>query len=535
MAISNHVRQQVSPDELSLRQRQILELLQAGKVNKEIASELGISLGTVKQHVVVLFKRLNVKNRAMAVSRGMESRSASHDESRSQVIDGQLERRPCVVLSLALPEDAEPREARLLHGFMAAMAFDHDALFLARTGNAGDVIFGIRRVSEHDVLTALRAVRQLDADMGHSGRLHASLTAGVAVASMLRHGGWSGEAVASATIAAARALLDEASDGMLVLDKTVRDLMRAFGVGRGQDIPAQLPLDEIERLVWTGERAAFAMVGRGAELARIAQILQDVSGRLLLLAGETGMGKSRLCQEAADRYIAQGGQVHYYRCLPGEHEALQLFDTLAGGALGVDALLARMPRAGAARMLLIVDDMHLAAEADAASLLRALTDCVVAGHVVLISGRRRLEMPGAEIITLGRLAPQEVNLLVASVTDMPKSEQGAIVDVAAGVPLFAVEMARHAGDGIPLPLLVIVSARLDSLGLDHQLLQQVARRPDGMDEAGLSAAMVNRQLTDWQPALEKAVVGGVISRRADGRFVVTHPLLRRVIDYVVVE
>ncbi|OGV73624.1 MAG: hypothetical protein A3B82_02390 [Methylophilales bacterium RIFCSPHIGHO2_02_FULL_57_10] len=186
-------------------------------------------------------------------------------------------------------------------------------------------------------------------------------------------------------------------------------------------------------------------------------------------------------------------------------------------------------------MLLILDDMHLAPEAAAASLLRAATGCVAAGHVALISGRRRLEMPGAEAITLGRLTPQEIVRLVASVTGMPKPEQGAIVDVAAGVPLFAVEMARHTTDEIPLPLLVVVSARLDSLRLDRQLLQQVARRPDGIDEAGLSAAMVNRHLTDWQPELEKAMAGGVIARRADGRFVVSHPLLRRVIDYMVVE
>ncbi|CAG0983112.1 partial Putative HTH-type transcriptional regulator YhjB, partial [Rhodocyclaceae bacterium] len=48
---------------LTGRQRQILELLRAGKVNKEIANELGIGLGTVKQHVVAIFKKLKVRNR----------------------------------------------------------------------------------------------------------------------------------------------------------------------------------------------------------------------------------------------------------------------------------------------------------------------------------------------------------------------------------------------------------------------------------------------------------------------------------------
>ena len=64
-----------NPPESSLtqRQRQILGLLRAGKVNKEIASELGIGIGTVKQHVVALFKRLNVRNRAMAASSGVST------------------------------------------------------------------------------------------------------------------------------------------------------------------------------------------------------------------------------------------------------------------------------------------------------------------------------------------------------------------------------------------------------------------------------------------------------------------------------
>jgi len=54
--------------DLTPRQLQILKLLQEGKPNKELCEELGIGLGTVKQHLVALFKKLNVKNRAMAVS-----------------------------------------------------------------------------------------------------------------------------------------------------------------------------------------------------------------------------------------------------------------------------------------------------------------------------------------------------------------------------------------------------------------------------------------------------------------------------------
>lgn len=52
---------------LTPRQEQILSLLTEGKSNKEIAEELGIQQGTVKQHLFVLFRRLGVVNRAKAL------------------------------------------------------------------------------------------------------------------------------------------------------------------------------------------------------------------------------------------------------------------------------------------------------------------------------------------------------------------------------------------------------------------------------------------------------------------------------------
>ena len=52
---------------LTQRQREVLDCLRAGKSNKQIAYELGLSEGTVKIHVTAIFKSLNVKNRTQAV------------------------------------------------------------------------------------------------------------------------------------------------------------------------------------------------------------------------------------------------------------------------------------------------------------------------------------------------------------------------------------------------------------------------------------------------------------------------------------
>jgi DNA-binding CsgD family transcriptional regulator len=52
--------------QLSERQQQVLRLLSQGKSNKEIAFALGITEGTVKQHLFTLYKKLGVTNRAKA-------------------------------------------------------------------------------------------------------------------------------------------------------------------------------------------------------------------------------------------------------------------------------------------------------------------------------------------------------------------------------------------------------------------------------------------------------------------------------------
>ncbi len=53
---------------LTRRQLQVLELIKSGKSNHAIASELGLTTGTVKMHVSGIFRKLNVTNRTEAVA-----------------------------------------------------------------------------------------------------------------------------------------------------------------------------------------------------------------------------------------------------------------------------------------------------------------------------------------------------------------------------------------------------------------------------------------------------------------------------------
>jgi LuxR family maltose regulon positive regulatory protein len=57
---------------LSQRELELLELIAAGRTNREIAGELFIAIGTVKRHTVNIFTKLNAANRTEAVAKARE-------------------------------------------------------------------------------------------------------------------------------------------------------------------------------------------------------------------------------------------------------------------------------------------------------------------------------------------------------------------------------------------------------------------------------------------------------------------------------
>jgi transcriptional regulator EpsA len=67
----------LAPEILTSRQVEILNWVQHGKSNSEIAQILNISHLTVKNHVQKILRKLNVQNRAQAVGRGLALRILS--------------------------------------------------------------------------------------------------------------------------------------------------------------------------------------------------------------------------------------------------------------------------------------------------------------------------------------------------------------------------------------------------------------------------------------------------------------------------
>lgn len=67
-AAESRPRTSINDAKLTARQKQVLDLVAAGKSNKQIAWALGISEGTVKVHVNAAFRSLGVHNRVNATT-----------------------------------------------------------------------------------------------------------------------------------------------------------------------------------------------------------------------------------------------------------------------------------------------------------------------------------------------------------------------------------------------------------------------------------------------------------------------------------
>ena len=63
-----------SIEALSNRENEILQLLSKGLLYKEIADELTISVGTVRQHIHKIYEKLHVQNRTEAINKALGKR-----------------------------------------------------------------------------------------------------------------------------------------------------------------------------------------------------------------------------------------------------------------------------------------------------------------------------------------------------------------------------------------------------------------------------------------------------------------------------
>ena len=338
------------------------------------------------------------------------------------------------------------------------------------------------------------------------------------------------------------------------------------------------------------EEPGGVFVGRERELSALLGALEDAlsgRGRLVLLAGEPGVGKSRLADELAVRASARGARVLFGRCwegggAPAYWPWVQALRALDSGAAEADLspLLSETPQPSlvesegarfrllegatallqtAARdrpLLLVLDDLHAADEASLL-LLQFVTRSIGDARMLVVGAYRDIDPapraplasavaqilrePRTALITLAGLSPREVGAYVALAAAVEPATTLAdrIHERTGGNALFVVEAVRlleaegRIADAaatlrIPPGLRAVIGqrvARLSDRCRELLVLASVVGREFGLDALRRLGDLPGDALLD---VLDEAMAERVIevAPGSPGRLRFSHELIR---------
>ncbi len=524
----------VSPRSLKLtpRQRQILRLMCEGKSNKEIANSLDISLGTVKQHAAALFKRMDVRNRSMAVSQGMKLVSESADtetdkQSAQKPLDYRadeslLVRRPCTTVSFRTSPTLNIKQRKRFNRTLAELASRVDALYVPDDSGGGEVLLGIKTISEWDVLVAVQIVQQACDQtrlvLGTCGLvISAAINCGLAVISVDAEGRWLGDTVATPVTSATRKMLNGCALGEVRIGASAIDMLRAFHAGLLETSSVLISLDNIGEMLKFNFGAKIRQIGRAAQYQTLSNALTtSVPSRFFQLCGQVGAGKTHMCRAIFSQSIKLGLPGKYFRSLPGS----QFFNATTGVLLSLQDVcdeIASLDKAEQA--LVIVDDADLLHGETHAAVINTL----VSGDQTSIMSIVTSQVPrqyACQIIELGHLSTRLLEKILASSATLPRNNEDAVFMAARdaiGIPLYALEISSSKGADTTLPILTAVACQIHRKRLSWLLLRYLVKSVESLDPFDESA-------------VSRAVAAGILMRSGkNGGLVFAAPILRRAV------
>ena len=321
---------------------------------------------------------------------------------------------------------------------------------------------------------------------------------------------------------------------------------------------------------------AGALVGRAHELAVLRSALGDAAdgmGRLVLVVGEPGIGKTRLAQEIAGRALAAGHAVAWGRCVEADGAPpywpwLQILRTLG---LHTDALFATIEspeerfsryedvtsaiaETGTERpTVVVIDDAHWADE-PSLLLLRHVANRVADLPLVVIMTARDVEpqsslrshlaglvrVSGAARLDLRGLAEEDVRTQLSLVVDVGVADDRAreVADVTGGNPFFVRELARALADGTwtrgapPATVRDLVVARLRAVSADCRNFLEVAAIVGRHFSLLVVAAALGRSDVGLLDVADEAIGYGLIDRAGEdiGSYRFVHALTRDAVE-----
>jgi class 3 adenylate cyclase/tetratricopeptide (TPR) repeat protein len=274
--------------------------------------------------------------------------------------------------------DPEDMQARLAAYFPAARAEieRYGGVVEKFIGDAVVGVFGVPAVHEDDAERAVRAALAIVGAIERTNERRPSLRLAVRV------GVNSGEAVVSLharpetgagfitgdAINAAARLQGTAPEGGVVVGaatyRLTRDRFRWARMdpvavkGKAEPLERWIPVEAVAGVRRAGRGAWAPFVGRQEELAAIARAANEALGgegaRLLTIAGEPGVGKSRLIAEIGAAIPGLAGRLWSGRCLPyGEGVTFWAVGELVRAICGIEE--SDVPEGTEARVLSVLD------------------------------------------------------------------------------------------------------------------------------------------------------------------------------------
>jgi len=355
--------------DLTPRQQQILSLIQKGKVNKEVARELGIEEGTVKQHVVAIFKKLDVHNRTMAIQKwqayqdALSSQAAASQHQASIDFRAQLERRPGIVAAFRLSDTLTNEDRRLILAILSEVGTRFQAVFISRQTASCELIFGVNRIYAYQaslVVHALEVIYQrLQVTHQHvMASIKVSVQTGMLIASIDRFGGWTEEVIASPIIAQARQLSSEIEWGCVQFSSVFLEALSIDGI---------LKLVSVEQMVGWRDFNDIGWLLPSASLHHLNNAL--LSRGQYLCIGSSGMGKYSLLETYARHHYGTN-EVHWVRFLPDvfEQNVMDCLHSQRWAWRDWLLYLGNLPETA----VLLLDDVHLLSNNEQQTLFDAL-------------------------------------------------------------------------------------------------------------------------------------------------------------------
>jgi DNA-binding CsgD family transcriptional regulator len=315
------------------------------------------------------------------------------------------------------------------------------------------------------------------------------------------------------------------------------------------------------------------LVGRARELARLGAWLDRAGagvGRLVLCAGEPGIGKTRLAQELADRARAAGVPVAWGACAEAEDApalwpwrqvlrdlGVDLAAVLAGAPGSAEDRFRAVDEVGSALrtvarphgLLVVVDDVHRADPASQA-VLRHVAVAAPSTGVLLLAAYRDREpgrgladllpelagAPGAERLDLRPFGLTEVADQLATVVPGTAATAAEVLRTTGGNPLFVREVTRAIADGTwrqdrpPGSVLEAVGARLARLRPEARDLLRAAAVLGRDISVPVLATAAGLPATACVTLLDELAGHGLVDPVGAGAFRFGHVLVRDAVE-----